>query len=97
MKSSSAGIHAGSVAGIWQCAVFGFGGVRMLGGKLRIRPALPKAWSRLEFSLYWHGQKLHVVQTPGSVTVENLTGTAPVEMELAGEQISLTDSVTRSL
>lgn len=97
MKSSSAGIHAGSVAGIWQCAVFGFGGVRMLGGKLRIRPALPKAWSRLEFSLYWHGQKLHVVQTPGSVTVENLTGTAPVEMELVGEQISLTDSVTRSL
>ena len=97
MKSSSAGIHAGSVAGIWQCAVFGFGGVRMLGGKLRIRPALPKAWKRLEFSLYWHGQKLHVVQTPGSVTVENLTNTAPVELELAGEQISLSGSVTRSL
>lgn len=97
MKSSSAGIHAGSVAGIWQCAVFGFGGVRMLGGKLRIRPALPKAWKRLEFSLYWHGQKLHVVQIPGSVTVENLTGTAPVELELAGEQIHLEGAVTRSL
>ena len=33
MKTSDAGIHAGSLAGIWQSVVFGFGGVRMLDGK----------------------------------------------------------------
>lgn len=97
MKSSSAGIHAASIAGIWQCAVFGFGGVRMLDGRLRIRPALPEAWSRLEFCIFWHGQKLHVVQTHSSVTVENLTGTSLVELELNGEQICLEGSVTRAL
>ena len=57
------GNNAGSVAGIWQCAVFGFGGVRMLDGRLRIRPALPEAWSRLEFTIFWQGSRLHVVET----------------------------------
>ena len=33
--SSDAGIHAASCGGLWQCVVYGFGGVRMLGGKLR--------------------------------------------------------------
>ena len=45
--SSDAGIHAASYGGLWQCAVQGFGGLRMLGGKLRISPNLPKAWNKL--------------------------------------------------
>lgn len=97
MRSSTPGIHAGSIAGIWQCAIFGFGGVRMLDGKLRIRPALPEAWSRLRFTICWHGQKLLVEQTHEQVTLRNLTGTAPVCLELAGEQVTVSDSVTRAL
>ena len=40
--SSDAGIHAASYGGLWQCVVYGFGGLRMLNGKLRICPALPE-------------------------------------------------------
>lgn len=96
MKSSSAGIHAGSVAGIWQCAVFGFGGVRMLDGRLRIRPALPEAWSRLEFTIFWQGSRLHVVETKDSVVVEKLSGD-PVTLELAGETVTVDGRTEKAL
>ena len=56
--SSDAGIHAASCGGLWQCVVYGFGGVRMLGGKLRISPKLPEAWSALRYTILWQGQKL---------------------------------------
>lgn len=82
------GNNAGSVAGIWQCAVFGFGGVRMLDGRLRIRPALPEAWSRLEFTIFWQGSRLHVVETKDSVVVEKLSGD-PVTLELADETVTV--------
>ena len=96
MKSSTPGIHAGSIAGIWQCAVFGFGGVRMLDGRLRIRPALPEAWSRLEFTIFWHGSRLHVVETKGSVVVEKLSG-ASVTLELADEEVTVDSRVEKKL
>ena len=35
MTTSDAGIHAASMGGIWQCVVYGFGGVRIVGDKLR--------------------------------------------------------------
>ena len=44
--SSDAGLHAASYGGLWQCAVYGFGGLRMLGGRLLLRPALPRLCAR---------------------------------------------------
>jgi len=41
MNSSDQGVHAASLGGIWQIIVCGFGGLRMVGGKLRINPKLP--------------------------------------------------------
>jgi hypothetical glycosyl hydrolase len=60
MKTSDHGIHAASLGGIWQSVVNGFGGVRMLNGKLRISPKLPKTWSRLTFEINWQGDILEV-------------------------------------
>lgn len=84
MGTSDAGIHAASFGGVWQCAVYGFGGVRMLNGKLRIEPKLPKGWEKLQFTILWQGQKLQVTATKTDVSVENLTGTAPVTFTLNG-------------
>ena len=85
MKTSDAGIHAASLAGIWQSVVFGFGGVRMLDGKLRIDPALPDAWTGLDFYIYWHGQKLHITLSHTALNIENLTGTETVELTVYGK------------
>lgn len=92
--SSDAGIHAASFGGLWQCAVYGFGGLRMIGGKLRIAPRLPEAWRRLRYEILWRGQRLAVTATKESVSVENLTGAAPVTLELNGADLTFTDAVT---
>ncbi len=97
MGSSDAGIHAASFGGLWQCVVYGFGGVRMLGGKLRINPMLPDAWDKLSYTIMWKGQKLEVTADKRSVTVRNLTGAMPVELELAGKEQTLSGSLTASL
>lgn len=92
--SSDAGIHAASFGGLWQCVVYGFGGLRMLGGKLRIDPKLPKAWTKLRYSFCWKGQTLRVTVDEVTVTVENLSGTAPVELELCGMERTVCDALT---
>lgn len=92
--SSDAGIHAASYGGLWQCVLYGFGGLRMLGGKLRIAPNLPKAWNKLNYTLLWKGQQLSVEVTHRYVKIENMTKTAAVEAEICGEVYSIDRQVT---
>lgn len=73
MKSSDEGIHAASIGGIWQSVAYGFGGVRMLNGNLRIEPKLPKTWLSLEFKIIWKGQTLNITIHKDSLIVENIT------------------------
>ncbi len=97
MTTSNDGIHAASFGGIWQGAIYGFGGLRMLGGNLRIDPALPDAWTKLSYTLYWKGQKLQVEVTHSQVTVTNLTGKEPITLTLCGQEQTLTDRLTCAL
>lgn len=73
MRSSNAGIHSASMGGVWQSAVLGFGGVRIVDGNLRIAPSLPKQWHELIFNIVWRGTRLHVNinHEQVSVTAEN--------------------------
>ena len=87
--SSDAGIHAASYGGLWQCAVYGFGGLRMVGGSLRIRPHLPKAWNSLRYTILWQGQELHIQITKESVQVKNITGTKAVKLNICGKEVEL--------
>ena len=80
--SSDAGIHAASYGGLWQCVVYGFGGLRMLGGNLRISPNMPKAWNKLRYTILWKGQKLAVTATADSVEIVNKTGSDPITVEV---------------
>jgi len=93
MHSSNDGIHAGSIGGIWQCAVLGFGGLRLVGDKIRLAPKLPDAWSRLEFFAWLRGQKLRFEVKKDSVQITNLTKTAAVELEVDGVVHSVQDVV----
>lgn len=90
--SSDAGIHAASYGGLWQCVIYGFGGVRMLAGNLRIDPKLPEAWKSISYTIMWHGQKLAVNVTHDQIRIENLTGTAEVEIEVCGNKVVLNGS-----
>ena len=88
MGTSDMGIHAASVGGIWQCAVYGFGGVRVSDGELHVAPHLPKAWTRLTFPLMWQGQRLAFSVTPEGTEIRNL-GTRPVRIRLYGQDTTV--------
>jgi kojibiose phosphorylase len=58
------GIHAASTGGTWMCAVFGFGGFRVMNRRMTFKPWLPEGWKALQFKLKWHGDTLSVTIRP---------------------------------
>lgn len=56
--NTSEGMHAASLGGAWQAAVFGFAGVRIRKGILCIDPSLPSNWKEMKFMLYFRGMQL---------------------------------------
>jgi trehalose/maltose hydrolase-like predicted phosphorylase len=60
MGNSAAGLHLGALGGLWQAAVFGFGGLRPHQNGLEINPRLPASWLSLRFPLRWRARRLTV-------------------------------------
>ncbi len=96
MKTSDAGIHTASLGGIWQGAVYGFGGVRFVNGQLRIEPSLHSEWEELKFPLYYKSNKLVVTVQKHSFTVNN-EGTSPVEFVNKGEVVKVDAGASKTL
>ena len=88
MGTSDMGVHTASMGGIWQCAVYGFGGVRVVDDDLRVDPKLPGAWRSVSFPLVWRGQPLKITARREYVTVEN-GGTAPVSLTMSGKPVTV--------
>ncbi len=84
MKSSDHGIHGASLGGVWQIIVCGFGGLRMVGGKLRIEPKLPKEISQIIYPLYWKSNLLEVIVKHDILHIIN-KGTEPVSFSHCGK------------
>jgi alpha,alpha-trehalose phosphorylase len=57
------GVHIASLAGAWMALVAGFGGLRHEDGMVSFAPRLPEGLSRLAFSLFIRGRRLHVEVT----------------------------------
>ncbi|CAM4077498.1 glycoside hydrolase family 65 protein [Listeria booriae] len=93
MKSSDAGIHSASIGGIWQVVVNGFGGVRMLDGKLFLHPHLPEKWTALSFPIYWKGSRLLIHVTQTATEISN-TSNQDVVLTLNGKEISILANTT---
>lgn len=51
------GIHGASAGGLWQAAVFGFGGLHVEDDSWYVKPHLPAHWKRLQFKFVWRGQE----------------------------------------
>jgi len=54
--NAASGIHAASAGGVWQAAIFGFGGIRLTDACPVATPRLPPGWTRLRFRLWHRGQ-----------------------------------------
>ncbi|HSV67846.1 MAG TPA: glycosyl hydrolase family 65 protein [Mycobacteriales bacterium] len=60
-KNTRDGVHMASLAGAWLALVAGFGGMRDHDGELTFAPRLPEEFSRLAFTVQWHGRSVTVV------------------------------------
>lgn len=88
MHACDAGVHAASYGGVWQCIVYGFAGVRMIGEKLHFNPKLPKALKAVEFKMYYQGQLLEVAIKGDAIALTN-TGDQAVTVTVKGKEITL--------
>jgi len=87
-KSSDQGVHAASLGGIWQIVVCGFGGLRMVGGKLQINPKLPPQVKTIRYPFTWKGNPMKVIVSRGSLVIEN-KGENPVEVTVRNEEYTV--------
>lgn len=91
--NSNAGIHAANCGGIWQCAVFGFAGLKADGDMLTLSPSLPKAWNKLSFRLFWRGAKLEICVAHDTVTVTS-HNQVEVTVSVGGKKLTVKDTET---
>ncbi|QGZ97219.1 glycoside hydrolase family 65 protein [Mycoplasma sp. NEAQ87857] len=75
MHTSDAGIHAGSLAAIYQMIVFGFGGLDWHDDKLYLNPKLPENWTKLTYHFLYQGSKFEVVVEPETFSIKLIKGT----------------------
>lgn len=69
------GLHITSMAGTWMAVVKGFGGVRVHGGKLIIKPFIPKQWESYSFNIRFREALLHVKVGQQRTEIANLSET----------------------
>ncbi len=83
--NTAAGIHMATQGGLWQLAVFGFGGAQVGDGALALTPALPPGWRRLAFPFACRGWRVRVAITPALIAVAVVeAGAAPLVVTLPG-------------
>jgi len=90
-----AGLHGSALGGAWMAAVFGFGGVHLSEGGLRINPNLPPQWERLRFNLLLRGEvvKVSIDQSDIELAVGNERA-LELPARVAGQAVTLRSGQT---
>jgi maltose phosphorylase len=84
----SEGLHITSMAGTWMSIVEGMAGVRVMDGKLSVRPMIPKKWKSYSFQIFFKEQPVHIHVTGKSMEVSNL-GTDALDFSTIDQSYSL--------
>ena len=70
-NDTSDGCHVTSMAGTWMSVVYGFGGMRIIEGKLHINPFIPGKWQKYDFKILFRGVLLRIDVEGKTVGVRN--------------------------
>jgi kojibiose phosphorylase len=89
MGNAAAGVHAAAMGGLWQAAVFGFGGLSLAEDGLILRPHLPVEWSGLCFTVQYHDQSLRVRIEPRAVEIRSRTDGLSVRVQVGDAALVL--------
>lgn len=82
--NAAEGIHAASAGGLWQAAVFGFGGIQLTPEGPIANPHLPPGWTRLRFQLHWRGEWHEFDLRPPANSTQHLPEITGVIFDLDG-------------
>ena len=65
-NGSAGGVHIAALGGLWQAAVFGFGGLSLRAEALSLDPRLPPSWPTLGFHTHWRSRLVRIEHRSGS-------------------------------
>jgi len=85
--STSLGVHLAGYAVLWSALVFGFGGLDLAGGGVRLAPALPQTWSHASFAFNWRHNRALVRLAHDEIEIaadDSNPGSIPVSICGAG-------------
>ncbi|MEL6975900.1 MAG: glycoside hydrolase family 65 protein [Bacteroidota bacterium] len=88
-KEVEEGLHITSMAGTWMSIVEGFGGTRIVDGKLSFAPQIPKQWEGYSFKMNFRNQVV-TIRVSATETSFELSGDAPLEILVNGLPLILT-------
>ncbi len=60
MGNAAGGVHIAALGGLWQAAVFGFGGLRPHASHIEFDPHLPDTWQGLSYCFQWRRRRVEV-------------------------------------
>ncbi|WP_058234474.1 glycoside hydrolase family 65 protein [Devriesea agamarum] len=88
-RNTSDGVHIASAGGVWNCLVYGFGGMRDIDGDLTFDPRLPDDWPELIFPLTVRGSRIRVTVRQHEFRAVLESGD-PLEISVRGERVLVT-------
>ncbi len=88
-RNTDHGMHAAALAGAWQIAIYGFGGIRLRKGDLIANPALPNRWQKMKFRLWFKNSLIEFAVSNNETKVIMLKGQRSVNIELYGNRYCL--------
>jgi len=73
-NEAAQGCHITSMAGTWMAIVEGFGGKRIVDGRLSLNPALPRQWESYSFKIWFRNSLLKIEVSKNNVSITNESG-----------------------
>jgi trehalose/maltose hydrolase-like predicted phosphorylase len=70
-QDTATGLHLATMGGLWQAIAFGFAGLQVDRGVLRVNPHLPLAWSALSLRLLFRGRRVIVSLRHDEVRIDS--------------------------
>lgn len=62
-KNTKDGLHMANMAGAWACILYGFGGMKLLNGRIELSPMLPDNWKGYRFCFQYRKHRIEVSVT----------------------------------
>jgi maltose phosphorylase len=82
------GCHITSMAGTWMSVVKGFGGMRVVDGRLSFQPYIPEGWASYSFRVEFRHRVIRVIVSQKGTQIRLESGD-PLEVVLDGKPVSL--------